>query len=127
MATAVRVEGLRRAVRQLERAGVEVEDLKKAFSRVSNEAMNDIRPHIPRGDTGALAASLRASKTKNTARVYIGYKRVPYAGPINFGWWDRNIESTHFMQVVDDPSNANKYVNIIEQELDRLVARLNLN
>ena len=39
--------------------------------------------------TGRLRQTIRASGTKTGGRVRAGFKRVPYAGPVHFGWATR--------------------------------------
>ena len=39
--------------------------------------------------TGRLRETIRASGTKTAGRVRAGFKRVPYAGPVHFGWATR--------------------------------------
>jgi hypothetical protein len=46
--------------------------------------------------SGALAGSVRGSQAKTRAIVRAGGARVPYAGPIHWGWPRRNIAATFF-------------------------------
>ena len=39
--------------------------------------------------TGLLKSTIREAGTQRTSRVRAGFKRVPYAGPIHFGWASR--------------------------------------
>ena len=39
--------------------------------------------------SGELRDTIRASGTKTAGRVRAGFKRVPYAGPVHFGWSTR--------------------------------------
>lgn len=70
-ATGVRVTGLREVVRDLERLGVEVEDLKGAFLEISEDVAGEARARVRRR-TGALAGSIRPARTKSKAVVRAG-------------------------------------------------------
>ena len=39
--------------------------------------------------SGELRDTIRASGTKTAGRVRAGFKRVPYSGPVHFGWGTR--------------------------------------
>lgn len=96
-----RIEGLNRLVRSLQAAGVEIGDLKAAFSRISTQAADLAARYAPR-NSGKLRASIRGDKAKNKATVRAGGRKVPYAGAINYGWQRHNIAPQRFMQKADD-------------------------
>ena len=97
----VRVEGLNKTVRDLQKLGLEVEDLKEAFSEISAEGAVLASSFAPKR-SGRLAASVRGNKAKNKAVVMAGRASVPYAGPINYGWPKRGIAASSFMQRADE-------------------------
>lgn len=122
---AYRITGLRETVRRLERLGVEAEDLKRAFGRISTTVVTDARRRVPER-SGALSASIRPGNSKNKSVVRAGYAaRVPYAGAINYGWPARGIRPTHFLT---DAANERQHEHIktIEAELARLIRSLDL-
>lgn len=88
----VRVEGLSRLRRTLRKAGHDLEDLKDVNAAVAAIVVQAAGAYAPRR-TGALAASPRPSRAKARARVLAGGARVPYAGPIHWGWPARNIQA----------------------------------
>lgn len=97
----VQVEGLRETVRALERAGVEVDDLKDVFSDIAATGARIVKPLTP-VRSGALAGSVRGNRAKNKAVITAGNgRRIPYAGPQNYGWRRRNITPKLFMQKGD--------------------------
>lgn len=96
----VRVEGIGELSRQLEAAGVQVADLRAAFSGIAEEGRTLAAGFAPRR-SGRLAASIRASKSRNYATVSAGGRGIRYAGPINYGWPKRNITGAGFMQKAD--------------------------
>ncbi len=121
----VRITGLRETVRKLERLGIETQDLKRAFGRISTTVVTDARRDVPVA-SGALSASIRPGNTKNKSVVRAGYAaRVPYAGVINYGWPARGIRPTHFLTDAANTRQA-EHVQTIEAELSRLVRSLDL-
>ncbi len=96
----VRIDGLNELVRDLEKAGVQVADLRAAFGDIAQEARTLAAGFAPRR-SGRLVSSIRASTGKNYATVRAGGSRVPYAAPINYGWAKRNIQGAGFMQKAD--------------------------
>jgi hypothetical protein len=97
----VNVVGLRETTRALERAGVDVNELKDVMARVSNEAAEVMAGFTPVGRTGRLRASVRGNRAKGKAVVAVGGARVPYAGAINYGWRRRNIRPADFIARTD--------------------------
>ena len=97
----VRVEGLNKVVRDLQKLGLEVEDLKEAFSGIAAEGAELASSFAPKR-SGRLAASVRGNKAKNKAVVMAGRASVPHAGPINYGWPKRGIAASSFMQRADE-------------------------
>ena len=56
-----------------------------------------IKARAPRR-SGALAGSVKARATAQRAQIIVGTNvRVPYAGPINFGWPLRHIAPQEFI------------------------------
>lgn len=100
VSTGFRVQGLNTLVRDLLAIGVEVEDLKDAFSAIAREGAVVAARHAPRL-TGRLAGDIRGNRAKNKAVVTAGRVSVPYAGPINYGWPARHISAAGFMQAAD--------------------------
>lgn len=92
----VRVEGLDRLVRTLNRAAVDISELKEAHARVGEIVASEARARAPRR-SGRLAGSVRAARQARRARVTYGGARVPYAGPITWGWPRHNIEPQPFV------------------------------
>lgn len=115
------VEGLREVVRDLQALGVEVDDLKDAFQALSVEGASIARAEIP-VRSGKLAASVRGNRAKGKATVTAGRATVRYAGPINYGWEDRNIEAQGFMQAADarlQPVALSRFEAAIEDVIRR--------
>lgn len=100
--TGVYVQGLREITRAMEKAGVELEDLKDVMGGIAAEAARVMAPFVPTGPTGRLRASVRGNRAKGKAVVTIGTARVPYAKPIQYGWPARNIKPARFVERTDE-------------------------
>lgn len=124
MASGVRVEGLNKLIRDLVALGVEVDDLKDAFSAISREASDAASSFAPKR-TGRLAGTIRGNRAKNKAVVSAGRASVRYAGAINYGWPKRNIPASSFMQKADEAMRERTLV-LIEQGLDEAIRRRGL-
>lgn len=117
--TGFRVEGLSEVVRDLQKIGVEVDDLKDAFAKIADEAAQTASSFAPRA-SGRLAADIRGNRAKSKAVVTAGRSSVPYAGPINYGWRDRNIEPALFMQRADQAMQT-RAVHLLEDEINQKI------
>jgi hypothetical protein len=92
---AVRVEGLAAFIRAMRQAEADLDDLKDATQRAGEIVLAAATSRAPRR-TGALAGSGRASRAARRAIVRFGSARVPYAGPIHWGWPRRHIGAQPF-------------------------------
>jgi len=111
---AVRVEGLddvRRKIRKMEQ-GLDQDAAKGDLKRMNLEAA-EIVAGVATGlvpvRTGKLRDTIRAAGAQKSGRVRSGYNipqgaaasgnwgRMPYAGPIHFGWPARNISPQPFL------------------------------
>lgn len=124
MPNGVRIEGLNRVVRDLQKLGVEIDDLKGTFADISQEGAHlagRLAPHR----SGALARTIRGNRAKNKAVVIAGRARVKYAGPINYGWKDRGIAPAMFMQRADEALQP-RAVKLLETGLDKAIRKAGL-
>lgn len=92
----VEVEGARQLRNTLRAAGDDLEDLKAANQQAADIAATAARMRAPRR-SGTLAGDIRASGTKTAGIVRAGRKKIPYAGPIHWGWPARGIEAQPYM------------------------------
>lgn len=91
------VEGLNQTVRTLKQFGVSVEDLKEGNKQISSKVAKDAIAIAPRL-TGNLASSIKGTAQQRKAVITAGGQRVPYAGPIEYGWPVRNIEARPYLR-----------------------------
>lgn len=121
----IRVEGLQRTIRELERLGIEVSDLREVFRPIAQDAA-DLAARFAPERTGRLRRSIRGSNAKNKAVVRAGRSLIPYAGPINYGWPKRNIAPSLFMQRASDAIES-RVAPRVENELHRLFVKVRGN
>jgi hypothetical protein len=76
--------------------------------------------------SGRLKASVRAAASQKTARVRAGFQRVPYAGPIHFGWPARRISPQPFLYDALDRRRA-EVVRVYDDGLSKLIKSYNLD
>lgn len=120
----VRVSGLTAVTRALLEIGLEVDDLKDAFSAIADEGARLVSGLAPVA-TGRLAADARGNRARSSAHVAVGRASVPYAGPINFGWAEHNISANGFMQRADEAWQPYS-LRRMEQEINKQIAKRGL-
>lgn len=120
----VRIEGLTKVVRALKDIGVEVDDLKDAFSAIAREAADRAARHAPRV-SGRLAGGIRGNRAQSKAVVIAGRSSIPYAGAINYGWPARNIAASSFMQKADDEMR-DRSVELLEDGINTAIRKRGL-
>lgn len=121
----LRVTGLTQVVRALKEIGLDVDDLKDAFSAIAREAADRAARHAPR-KSGRLAADIRGNRAQSKAVVTAGRGSVPYAGPINYGWPARNIAASPFMQKADQEMQ-DRSVQLLEDGINTAIRRRGLS
>lgn len=94
--TVVQVEGGRELRRRLRTIEGGLDRLKAAHREVATYVTGMSRTMAPRR-TGRLAATARGSGTNTMSVVRYGTARVPYAGPIHYGWPARNIRPNEWL------------------------------
>ena len=90
----VRIEGLAKTVRALEKAGADSQDMKDLMHALGMFVVNAADAPVL---SGTLQGTIRAGRGKTKAVVRAGGARAPYAGVIHYGWPARNIQPTNFL------------------------------
>lgn len=124
MSESVRITGLRETIASLQRYGAEVSDLKDAFTRIGTIVADEAKRRAPK-KSGALAASIRPSKTKNKSIVRAGSGSVPYAGVHEYGWPRRHIVGKHYLSGAADDKQQ-EVIKALESELAHIANKLGL-
>lgn len=107
------ISGLRETTRAMEKAGVDLDDLKDVMGSIADEAATTMRGFIPTR-TGALAGSARGNRAKNNATVTVGTKRVNYA-------WA--VRRRHPFVEQTDTAMAPRTVQLLEDGWARIAER----
>lgn len=119
------VEGLNEFVRDVQKIGVEVEDLKNAFAKIADEGAQLASSFAP-SVTGRLAADVRGNRAKSKAVITAGRSSVPYAGAINYGWPKRGIDPANFMQRADQAMQP-RAIQMLEDEINTKIREKGLS
>lgn len=120
--TGIQVVGGRELQAALRRAGVEVQDLKDVHlsaAKVVEAAAEDIVPVL----TGRARASIRSAGQRGRGVVRAGYKRLPYIGPIHFGWPGHNIAPNPFLYEAAD-KRADEVIDLYERRVKKVIQRI---
>jgi HK97 gp10 family phage protein len=92
----IKVKGLRSSIKALQAIGVEAADIKSAGNEAGEIVAREARNLVP-VRSGNLRNSIRVSKALNKVSISAGNNgKVPYANPIHWGWFKRNIKPQPF-------------------------------
>ncbi len=119
---AVRVTGARELRRTLREAGEGFGDLKAAHrsaAQIAAEASADLAPKR----SGKLAATIRAGATATRGEVRAGKKSIPYALPIHWGWFKRNIRPNPFVSRGAQDSEG-RWLPVYEKAVDDIIQKV---
>jgi HK97 gp10 family phage protein len=115
----IQVEGLAALIKAMRQAELELDDLKTANQSAARIVADDARGRAPQR-TGALAASGRANRAAKKANVIFGSARVPYAGPIHWGWESRHIKAQPFITEAVK-ATQDEWLAAYERDLNRII------
>ena len=90
----VRVKGLKKTLRHLEKAGADAEDMRDLMHKLGKIVADAAQPPSA---SGTLADTIRPGRGKTKAVVRAGGAKAPYAGVIHYGWPARNIAPQPFL------------------------------
>jgi hypothetical protein len=118
----VEVRGAKKLRRTMKAAGENLADLKSVHQAAGNVVVGAARPITPR-ESSALVSSIRASRLAGGIAVKAGSARVPYAGPIHWGWPAHGMQARPFLTEAASASEPT-WVALYEQELDKIISRI---
>jgi hypothetical protein len=128
----IQVTGLRETVRSLKELGEDITPIKDANIEAANMLIGAANPLVP-VRSGALLASLKPSRTTMYAEARAGSARVPYAGPIHWGWFmdkktgrRRNIRPQPFFIQALKLTYA-QIIDTYEKNMDKAIKKHNLD
>lgn len=124
----IKVRGFNQAIRALRDLGVPDDEIKRAGSESGELVANEARTLVP-VRTGKLRDSIRVSKTLRKVTIQAGNNRksksgIPYANPIHWGWFKRNIKPQPFFVKALGITRDEVYRNYYDQ-IAKLVAKQN--
>lgn len=118
----VEVVGARRIRASLRAAGHDLETMKEANAAASAIVMADARRRVP-VVSGTLMGTIRSTGTTTAGIVRAGFARVPYAGPIHWGWPARGITATFFMSNAAEATEA-QWIAAYEAGVEKALAKI---
>jgi len=95
-ASGIKVKGFKSGIKALQAIGVPDAEIKAAGSQAGEIVAREARNLVP-VRTGALRNTIKVSKALRSVSVRAGNNgKVPYANPIHWGWFKRNIKPQPF-------------------------------
>ena len=95
-ASGIKVQGYKASIKALQTIGIPANEIKAAGSQAGEVVAREARTLVP-VRSGNLRNSIRVSKALNSVSVSAGNNgKVPYANPIHWGWFKRNIKPQPF-------------------------------
>ena len=119
----VEVKGLREITRGIEKLGADVADLKGVFQRIGARALSTANSGTPIA-SGALRASNKQSKRKQSVYLYSGSAKAYYARFVHWGTIYQSAKPYLSYAVKKDGPWA---VSELERELGTLLRKTKLN
>lgn len=121
----VEIDGLKELRKEIRKIGDETltEAMREANIAVANLVLPTAKTKSPK-NTGALASTLRITKTVNYSAIRAGNGRaVPYAGVIEYGWPARGIKASKFIAgAISD--QYRKIIKTYEQAIEEIGRQL---
>jgi hypothetical protein len=93
--TGLQVTGAKAMRAALKAAGDDLSDLKDTYGSVAAMVAAEASSRAPRR-SGRLAGSIKPNRAAGKAVVNLGGAKIPYTGPIHWGWPARNIAPNPF-------------------------------
>jgi hypothetical protein len=118
--TGLKVTNLREINRLIKAVGVPKAEVKKAGIESAQVVVNEARSLVP-VRSGKLRDSIRVGATASSKiTIRAGGARVPYANPIHWGWYKRNIAPQPFFSKALGYTRDEIYNRYFEQ-LEKLI------
>lgn len=118
----IKVQGFKQAIQALRAIGVPDAEIKAAGSSAGDLVANEARTLVP-VRTGALRDTIKVNKALRNVMIQAGNnKSVPYANPIHWGWYKRNVRPNPFFAKALGITREEVYKTYYEQ-LRQLIER----
>ena len=125
MAEAITVEGIKQVTDSLKKLNKDLEsniELNKELSTTLSQKASAMAPVL----TGALASSVKGNPSAEKAQILAGSAAVPYAGVIEYGWPQRNIEAQPYLNpAVND--NMGYIIEKYNESIQKAIKQYDLN
>lgn len=115
----VEVKGARELRKTLKASGEGIGQLKEANAKAASIVTQAAIPMTP-FVTGTLRGSIRGTGQASRAIIRAGGARVPYAGPIHWGWPARHIKGTAFLSDAGT-STETVWLPVYEADIQRII------
>lgn len=120
----IKTTGLNQAIRALRELGTPDAEIKAAGNDAGQLVANEARTLVP-VRSGKLRDSIRISNQLRKVVISAGNNtRIPYANPIHWGWFKRNIKPQPFFVKALGITRAEVFNRYFEN-INKLVARQN--
>lgn len=120
-ASGIKVKGLKSGIKALQAIGVPDAEIKAAGSQAGEVVAREARNLVP-VRTGRLRNTIRVSKALSRVSISAGNNgKVPYANPIHWGWFKRNIKPQPFFSKALGITRDEVYRNYY-RTIDTLIA-----
>lgn len=120
-ASGIKVQGYKASIKALQAIGIPANEIKAAGSQAGEVVAREARALVP-VRSGNLRNSIRVSKALNSVSVSAGNNgKVPYANPIHWGWFKRNIKPQPFFTKALGITRDEVYKNYY-RTIDTLIA-----
>ena len=111
----ISIQGVKEVTDSLNKMARDLEsniELNKELSTTLSQKASALAPRL----TGALASSVVGNPSAEKAQIMAGSAAVPYAGVIEYGWPDRNIDAQPYL----NPAVKDNMGYIIEKYNDSI-------
>ena len=125
MAEAITITGVKEVIDTLNKLNKDIEsniELNKELSTTLSQKASAMAPVL----TGALASSVKGNPSAEKAQILAGSAAVPYAGVIEYGWPDRNIDAQPYLNpAVND--NMGYIIEKYNDSIQKAIKQYDLN
>jgi len=120
-ASGIKVKGYKAGIKALQAIGVPNDEIKAAGNRAGEVVAREARSLVP-VRTGKLRNSIKVNNALKNVTIKAGNERsIPYANPIHWGWFKRNIKPQPFFVKALGITRDEVYQNYY-RTLDTLIA-----
>lgn len=125
MAEAITITGVKEVIDTLNKLNKDIEsniELNKELSTTLSQKASAMAPVL----TGALASSVKGNPSAEKAQIMAGSAAVPYAGVIEYGWPDKNIDAQPYLNpAVND--NMGYIIEKYNDSIQKAIKQYDLN